>query len=471
MMTPASTGFQFFGAIQPPSSRFSSFRTRLLLTAAALMPLLAPAAHADIQNDQTSAPTSVAPSSIPNDGYGSLTSIAAGPAGYWVQRDTTPGGDRPRTVPHDGATDLGSVDARGQIAAIPPKNSFSPSGYWVIGAQGVVHARGVAEDPCNGHLKNCTNYPSVTSAGDRVVGATAHPDGKGFWVVTFDGSVYTVGSAVHYGDAKGSKWRPTGIAATPHGSGYYIVTAGGEVFARNATHFGQMDEKPNRKDVTGIAVAQSASGDAMGYWLVDEAGGVHAKGDGVPMLGSTGGNSQGITGIATRNGRSYAWVHDNGRIEHSGTWTMKTLTSSAFGTELTLPTAGSWDMNRVQLSRHGEGGNNQWDMWPTTADEKIVQIVSAEVKDKRMCLEVDGNVMVSTVQKTPCKGKLEGWDSQRFHVAKDLAGETHFIPVGKNGVSLQADSSGALKLGAIGGLGQGWKVKDVPPAEGGTAGF
>ncbi len=148
--------------------------------------------------------------SDPYDGNLHVTSVAQAPnGGFWIQvNDTVNTG---RTIVSGGAPVFESVNTPGTIVAVPGKN-----GYWVITKQGDIHVRGEAPPLCDGHLSKCSNYPSNPSTKEYVTGAAAAPDGGGFWALGREGQVWTVGTALPYGDAQGeTAIVGTAIAATP----------------------------------------------------------------------------------------------------------------------------------------------------------------------------------------------------------------------------------------------------------------
>ena len=58
----------------------------------------------------------------------------------------------------------------------------------------------------------------------------ARHDGKGYWLASGDGAVFTYGDARYYGSAVGMSRSPiVGIATTPDGKGYWLVSSDGTV--------------------------------------------------------------------------------------------------------------------------------------------------------------------------------------------------------------------------------------------------
>ncbi len=84
-------------------------------------------------------------------------------------------------------------------------------------------------------------------APSTIVGITATPTGKGYWLVGSDGGVFAFGDAAFCGSMGGSHLRRpiVGIAATPTGKGYWLVGSDGGVFAfGDATFRGSLGGAP-----------------------------------------------------------------------------------------------------------------------------------------------------------------------------------------------------------------------------------
>jgi hypothetical protein len=63
-------------------------------------------------------------------------------------------------------------------------------------------------------------------------------DGRGYWLVTADGTVYERGSAPAYGSVTRRLNRPiVGMTLTPTGRGYWLVAADGGVFSFGDARF------------------------------------------------------------------------------------------------------------------------------------------------------------------------------------------------------------------------------------------
>ena len=261
-----------------------------------------------------------------------VTSLAPAPGGgFWVHYDNPELFENDpfdaETIPTGGAPDLGTHWDRGTIAGIPGRN-----GYYIVSPLGRIYERGDTQwdlDPVFGtHLSDQSDFPVVPISTQFIVAAAAHPTGKGLWAVGRDGAVWAWGTNMQtYGDVTFDTAEPAAIVSTPSGNGYYIVMDNGGVHARgDAVFYGSTGgNRPNGKDITGMALSIGNNGLVNGYWLVGEDGGVHTFGD-ARFLGSTGGNNGGseVTGIASfpapaygrpaERTRGYAWVHKHGYV-------------------------------------------------------------------------------------------------------------------------------------------------------------
>ena len=348
------------------------------------------------------------PANASAPGAGNYTSIALAPnGGYWIQVDRGPDS---YTLAINGAPQYQSVPKRGSIAAIP-----GTSGYWVVSTDGYIYARGGAPELCGGNpgwLPNCSGYGS----GETITSAAASPNGDGLWAVDNDRHVWTAGNVVSYGDVTNDNRTPSGIVATPSGQGYYIVMNDGGVFSfGDAVFYGSTGgNKPGGRDATGLALSFDLTGKVAGYWMVANDGGIFTFGD-APFLGSTGGNDGGsiVTGIVTQpDQHSYAWVHGNGQVEVSSKISTVIIDGraqvevGAWGVKSNDPNAGIY-----RLTEDGST-SQQWDLWPTTSDGKIVQIVNVS---SGLCADVENETGPWIIQ-YPCKGRTDDWNNQRFRI-------------------------------------------------------
>ena len=358
--------------------------------------------------------------SAPNKVPPSYTSIAAAPGGgFWIQIDD---GVLHETIAIDGAPQYESVPYPGSIAAIPGTNA-----YWVVTTTGFIYARGGAPELCGGYLGNCSGFDGNT---DRITGAAASPNGDGFWAVDKFRHVWTAGNVISYGDVTGDDQTASGIVATPSGRGYYIVMSDGGVFCfGDAVFYGSTGgQRPGGHDVTGLSLSYDLRGNVNGYWLVADDGGVFSYGD-APFLGSTGGDDGGsfVTSIVTRpNKRSYAWAHANGRV---GLSTIIPTTKI----ESTAPVGGVWGLSdqtdeagaTILRMPANSSTSQEWDLWPTSDDGKIVQIINVY---SGLCANVTSGARGPYLIQYPCKGENEGWDNQRFTVTTHTSGCARSLP-------------------------------------------
>ena len=192
--------------------------------------------------------------------------IAMAAAPGWRVWFATPDG---RVVPRRGTPSFGSLRSRPRASIVGMSATPSGKGYWLVAADGGVFSFGDARFyGSTGGLK--LNRP--------VVGMSATPSGRGYWLVAADGGVFTFGDARFYGSTGALKLnRPIiGISATPTGRGYWLLAADGGVFSFGDARFhGSTGGLRLNQPIVGMSDTQSG----RGYWLVAADGGVFSFGD------------------------------------------------------------------------------------------------------------------------------------------------------------------------------------------------
>ncbi|MHB1505056.1 MAG: hypothetical protein ACYCTL_13810 [Acidimicrobiales bacterium] len=159
----------------------------------------------------------------------------------------------------------------------PPASSFvgiaapgGGQGYWLAQAGGGVYSYGDAPFLGSTYSEGLSGLSGPRPLAAPIVGITAAPSGKGYWLVGADGGVFAFGDAGFYGSLPGLGIIPAapivGITAAPSGKGYWLVGADGGVFA-----FGDAGFYGNVRD--GVPrVALLASSNAQGYVLPSSTG-------------------------------------------------------------------------------------------------------------------------------------------------------------------------------------------------------
>ncbi len=158
----------------------------------------------------------------------------------------------------------------------PPGYGTQGDGYWVVTADGTVHAYGKAHFA--GDLRGIPHSPIVASA------PTA--DGGGYWLAGADGSVYAFGDAHYYGSMSGHHLNAAivGMSVTPSGHGYLLLGADGGIFTFGDAGFhGSTGNMHLAAPVLDMTMTRSG----RGYWMVAADGGVFTFGD-AKFRGSTG---------------------------------------------------------------------------------------------------------------------------------------------------------------------------------------
>jgi hypothetical protein len=150
-------------------------------------------------------------------------------------------------------------------------------GYWLASADGGVFSFGDA--PFEGSLGDLALQGPI-------IAMAATPDGKGYWLGGLDGGVFSFGDAQFYGSMGGTRLNQpiVAMAATPDGKGYWLVAADGGIFTfGDARFFGSWAADDLPDPVVGIV----ASPDGGGYTVSTANGVVLALGDGQAYGGLT----------------------------------------------------------------------------------------------------------------------------------------------------------------------------------------
>ncbi len=129
-----------------------------------------------------------------------------------------------------------------------------------------------------------------------VVGVAATATGRGYWLATQNGGVFTFGDAVFQGSLGGKGvTNVSGIAADTAGDGYWLVGSDGGVFAFGGAAFGGSlpGNGVHVSNIVGIAANPAGSG----YWLAGKDGSVYALG-GAPAATSVSPPVSNVVGIA-----------------------------------------------------------------------------------------------------------------------------------------------------------------------------
>jgi len=337
--------------------------------------------------------------------YGNFTSIATAPnGGFWVQIHAPGHMEEYKTLAIDGAPQYDTVNEPGSITAIPGTNK-----YWVVTATGRIFDRGGAPYLCEGHLSNCSGYRSSERS---ILAAAASPNGDGLWAVDSAGAVWTAGNVASYGDVMHDPGqRATGIVATSSGRGYYIVMDDGGVHGRgDAVLFGSTGgKKPGGHDLTGMALSYDIFGRINGYWLVGSDGGVHSFGA-APFLGSTGGGpgEHAVSNIVTQaDGRSYAWVYADGRVEKSRPAPPFMIQSVTENKVIEVPDGSTEPITPLKLAAADGDDNQKWNLIRHGDAFKIVNVNSG------LCMDLEYGAESGRVIQYPCKAE-ENASNQRW---------------------------------------------------------
>ena len=167
------------------------------------------------------------------------------------------------------------ADLRGNAAPGDATAALVPTangrGYWLVGCDGSVYDFGNAR-------KLAVDRATI-AAHRGVVAAVPTPTGNGLWMVTSDGTIVPVGDAPSLTFTTAPSTPITAAAAVPGGNGLWATTRSGVVLhAGTAVAHGGLAGVHLAARITGIAPTH----DGGGYWLAGANGAVFPFGDALP---------------------------------------------------------------------------------------------------------------------------------------------------------------------------------------------
>jgi len=198
--------------------------------------------------------------------------------------------------------------------------NIEPEGYWLVGFDGGVFTFG-----------NANFYGSTGSLVLQrpVVGIVTTANHGGYWLDASDGGVFSFGNTQFYGSIPGLGLHPAG-SGLPHSlnapivgmvpsfddQGYFMVASDGGVFAFGDAKFA--GSCPGIGGCAGAAVAVLPDASGNGYWLVTSLGDVYGFGD-APYLGAPGNQGWPVTSaVRTPDGGGYWVLSANATISNYG---------------------------------------------------------------------------------------------------------------------------------------------------------
>ena len=202
---------------------------------------------------------------------------------------------------------LGNAAVPAGVDAVDLEPTPSGNGYWVVDARGAVYGFGDA-----GPFGGLGRGGAGLAAGETVTSLSATPTGRGYWIFTTRGRAVPFGDAGWFGDmGKVALNGPVlDSIPTPTGRGYYMVASDGGIFAFGDAHFhGSMGGRRLNAPVQSLVPGR----DGAGYWLVAADGGIFAFN--APFRGSMGGQrlNRPVTGMVPF-GDGYLMVGEDGGI-------------------------------------------------------------------------------------------------------------------------------------------------------------
>jgi hypothetical protein len=237
------------------------------------------------------------------------TALVRAPASYWVfSRQGNVYGSFGAVwygSPYASAGGSAGVAANGG-GTVGMAGTADGKGYWLITASGRVYSYGDAAP-----------QTAVPSPAHPIIGIVASPTG-GYWIYSAYGNVYSTLGAGWYGSPNSSspgESHITGMTATPDGKGYWLVTSSGRVYSYGDAARQTAVPSPAHPI---IGIVASATG---GYWIYSAYGNLYST-LGAGWYGSPNSSSPGeshITGMtATPDGKGYRLVNSSGRVYSYG---------------------------------------------------------------------------------------------------------------------------------------------------------
>ena len=196
-------------------------------------------------------------------------------------------------------------------------------GYWLATSSGAIYSFGDASYFGSTGQINPQDPPGPTNElnppVNNVVSIASTSDGKGYWLVAGDGGVFSFGDASFLGSSGqmnpalppggSNSFIPAtpivGMSPTPDGKGYWLATSTGAIYSfGDANYFGSTGQI-NPQDPPGTTnqvnppinnvVSIASTSDSKGYWLATSSGAIYSFGDANYLGGwASGGPTVGI---------------------------------------------------------------------------------------------------------------------------------------------------------------------------------
>ena len=262
-------------------------------------------------------------SSSGNTGSGSSSSgSSSGSSSSGGGSSSSDGGGTTATTTPTTTTIASSVTTTTLPRSKAPSTPVAGKGYWVVSANGTVKAFGDAKSYGSLSVKKLR--------GATVAAIAAAPNGTGYWLATSKGAVFAFGSAKRYGSVPAKRLSGTirSVAVQTNGKGYWLASSTGAVYAfGSAKSYGAVA----KGKVSGTVEEMARTSNGRGYWLASTTGAVYHYGnagsDG-QLLGKAHRGS--VTGFAAlRNSTGY-WlvtsvgaVYSYGKVKNYGSITAK----------------------------------------------------------------------------------------------------------------------------------------------------
>jgi hypothetical protein len=238
----------------------------------------------------------------PSTGYGETVGRVAAKSGYWMLS-----ADGSVHAFGDARADGVQPFGRAGRTAVDLEPSTTHNGLAVLYSDGFIRIWGQQDQ-----LYCRSVQPPPLEPGEQVASLSSTPFGDGCWVFTTKGRVFPTGAAQSYGDLRGDPLNGPVLDSipTPSGKGYYMVASDGGIFAfGDAKFYGSVGDRHLNAPVQSLV----PDPDGTGYWLVASDGGVFAFE--APFRGSMGGThlNKPMAGMVSF-GNGYLMVGEDGGI-------------------------------------------------------------------------------------------------------------------------------------------------------------
>lgn len=153
--------------------------------------------------------------------------------------------------------------------------------YWICQQNGLVTPFGTDDNVVNGAMQRLPSFGQLSgNSGAHIVSLRCRTDEKGYWMITAQGKIHAFGNAVHYGDMvtlgiNSPSLPVVDMCSNADDNGYWILRQDGTI-----KNFGSTTDYGNATTATGQLVGMDRTA-GTGFWVVDTNGQVQIFGDAI----------------------------------------------------------------------------------------------------------------------------------------------------------------------------------------------